>query len=76
LVKIHAKLGCLVVINTHSPYIVQAIRKYAYEDGCLEKTNFYFAKKKTSFLSELLLANNNLNMIFESLTYPIEEVIS
>ena len=76
LVKIHTELGCIIVINTHSPFFVQAVRKYAYESECLDRTNFYFARKKDSLSSELLLVNDNLNMIFESLTYPIEEVIS
>ena len=76
LVKIHTELGSLIVINTHSPFFFQAIKKYAFEYDCLEKANFYFAKRKDTFSSELLLINDNLTIALDSLTKPIEEAFS
>ena len=76
LVKIHSSLNCNIIINTHSPYIVQAIRKYSYKYSCLEKTNFYFSKRLDPISATIELVNDNLSLIFDSLTSPIEEVIT
>jgi predicted ATPase len=71
--------GFYVLITSHSPYFIQALRKYAEDYQILEnKTDFYFAEKTNkqnySIISSVKddLGNINTEKIFDSLYKPFE----
>lgn len=74
LVEIYKSLGCFILVNTHSPYLAQAIRYFAGERDCIKDVHMYFAKRE-GITSKIELVDNNPNLLFNSLTEPIEEVI-
>jgi predicted ATPase len=67
------KNGVKVVVNSHSPYMIQALIKYARDADITDKSNFYLAQKEGEF-STFENVNDNLNKIFELLAKPMNEV--
>ncbi len=65
--------GVKVVVNSHSPYMIQAFIKYARDADITDKSNFYLAQKEGEF-STFENVNENLNKIFELLAKPMNEV--
>jgi len=74
LVEIYATLRCFIIINTHSPYVAQAIRYFADEKGCIQNVHMYMAERKGNY-SVLNLIDEDTNILFDSLTSPIEDVL-
>jgi len=68
LVEIHKTLGTRILLTTHSPYIVQALRYYT--EQISEKVDFYLAED-----GQLKCANDNVGMIFDLLGKPLWKVI-
>ena len=67
------KNGVKVVVNSHSPYMIQALIKYARDENIVDDSNFYLAQKETEFAT-FENVNENLNKIFELLAKPMNEV--
>lgn len=71
------KNGIFVIVNTHSPYMLQALKFYSDKtDISKEMTSFYLADKKygESF-STLHNKTDDLNAIFQKLTEPLQEIV-
>jgi len=66
-----------VVVNTHSPYMVQALKFYSDEDNEVKKaTNFYLADKEYGEShSKFFDKTNDLNAIFQKLAKPLQEIV-
>ena len=67
------KNGVKILVNSHSPYMVQALIKYARDENIVDKSNFYLTEK----IDDYALINNvndELNKIFELLAEPMNEV--
>ena len=68
------KNGVKIVVNSHSPYMIQALIKYARdEEDITDKSNFYLATKEEDYAT-FENVNNDLNKIFELLAEPMNEV--
>lgn len=67
-----SQMGVKVLLATHSPYIVQALRYYGEGGG---KTKFYTTEKNTLNTSKIIDCTDNLNLIFEKLADPFEKMI-
>ncbi|MDQ7086088.1 MAG: AAA family ATPase [Sulfurovum sp.] len=67
------KSGAKIVVNTHSPYMIQALIKYARDYKIVDKSNFYLTQKENE-MSVIEDVNDNLNKIFELLAEPMNEV--
>ena len=67
------KDGVKIVVNSHSPYMIQALIKYARDVEITDKSNVYLAQKEGEF-STFENVNDNLNKIFELLAEPMNEV--
>ena len=72
LVEIHKQLGCLILVNSHSPYFIQGIRYFADKYGYIKNTHFYYSYKKDG-VAKIELVDNKLTKIFDSLVEPLEE---
>lgn len=75
------KNGFHVLMTSHSPYMIQAIKTFSEKEGILDdKVNFYFAQQDTEYNYNRIInirdKNSNLNddIIFDSLYKPIEEL--
>ena len=67
------KNGVKIIVNSHSPYMIQALIKYARDKDITDKSNFYLAQKKDEF-STFENVNEDLNKIFALLAEPMNEV--
>jgi len=67
------KNGVRVVVNSHSPYMIQALIKYARDENIVDKSNFYLAEKIDD-CATFTNVNTELNKIFELLAKPMNEV--
>lgn len=69
-----SKYGIPLLITTHSPYIVQALRVFSKREEMTEKTKFYLADKVNES-SEIIDVTDDLNKIFLKLSKPFEELV-
>ena len=67
------KNGVKIVVNSHSPYMIQALIKYARDENIVDKSNFYLTKKVDDY-AIINNVNDELNKIFELLAKPMNEV--
>ena len=68
LVKIYEALGTKILLTTHSPYIVQALRYYT--ENIAESVDFYLAEN-----GKLRCVNNEVGTVFELLGEPLWKVV-
>lgn len=68
--------GIPIVISTHSPYFLQAIRYYASKYGVESNVDYYFAEEGEDDLSTLQEVTNDLNKVFAKLSRPLTEVMN
>jgi len=65
------KKGVKIVVNSHSPYIIEALKRYAEVADIYDKTNFYLAED--GYIKQLEDSNAvTLSKIFEKLSEPFE----
>ena len=65
--------GIKIVVNSHSPYMIQALIKYARDEDIVDKSNFYLTEKIDDYAT-INNVNEELNKIFELLAKPMNEV--
>lgn len=72
---VHA--GIPVLVSTHSPYFLQAIRFYAAMFGVEKYVNYYSAEKySNNGLVSFKEVTNDLNQVFASLAQPLNEIMN
>ena len=65
------KNGVKIVVNSHSPYMIEALKRYAEVENVYDKTNFYLAED--GYIKQLEDSNAvTLSKIFEKLSDPFE----
>lgn len=70
------KHGVSVLIATHSPYIVQALKVCADEMKLNEQTNYYLAERDNiANLSKVEAVNDNLDRVFQKLSQPLQDLV-
>jgi len=62
------KFGIKVVVNSHSPYMIEALKRYSELSEIEHKTNFYLAENSYIEVQE------SLELIFEKLAMPMREL--
>lgn len=67
------KNGVKILVNSHSPYMIQALIKYARDKDITDNSNFYLVTKKEDY-SIFENVSDDLNKIFELLSEPMNEV--
>ena len=68
--------GIPIVISTHSPYFIQAIRYYASKCGIENSVDYYFAEEGEDGLSILQEVTHDLNKVFTKLSRPLSDVMN
>lgn len=61
-----------VLLTTHSPYVIQALKYYAQKAKIYKKkTNFYWVENKNSIKN----VNDDLGKVFKTLTEPMKKMV-
>lgn len=70
------KNNVYVVISSHSPYMIQALKVFSERSEITDRTNFYLAEKneKTSF-TKIKDVTEDLNQIFIKLSQPFQDLV-
>ena len=68
--------GIPIVISTHSPYFIQAVRYFASKYGVESRVDYYFTEEEENGLSTLQEVTNDLNKVFTKLSRPLAEVMN
>lgn len=71
------KNDIFVVVNTHSPYMLQALKFYSDKEEIVKKrTNFYLAEKNIGDAQSIIVdKTNDLNSIFQKLAKPLQDIV-
>jgi hypothetical protein len=65
------KNGVKVMVNSHSPYMIEALKRYSDKEEQEEKTNFYLAED--GYIKQIEESNSKtLEKIFEKLSEPFD----
>jgi len=62
------KNGVKILVNSHSPYMIEALKRYSEVGDIEDKTNFYLAE------DGYIEHQDSLENIFEKLTFPLREL--
>lgn len=68
--------GIPVVISTHSPYFLQAVRFYSAKYGIEKYVNYYLAETGKDGLSVIKEVTDDLNEVFVKLVEPLNRVMN
>lgn len=68
--------GIPIMISTHSPYFIQAVRYFASKYGVENSVDYYFAEEVENGLSTLQEVTHDLNKVFTKLSRPLTEVMN
>lgn len=68
--------GIPIVISTHSPYFIQAVRYFASKYGVENSVDYYFAEEVGNGLSTLQEVTHDLNKVFTKLSRPLTEIMN
>jgi len=68
--------GIPIVISTHSPYFLQAIRYYSAKYNAEKDVNYYFAENNATGLSNINEVTDNLNLVFSKLAEPLRHIMN
>ena len=64
-----------VLVTSHSPYMIEALRSCAATQKILSRTHFYLSKKQNSSFCKMNELKGNLEPIFEALARPLHQLL-
>ncbi|MEI0580452.1 AAA family ATPase [Brachyspira pilosicoli] len=68
MVEMAEKLDIQILINSHSPYFIEAIQKYSENsEKIADRTNFYLSEKLDDSYAIIKNVNNNIESIYKTL---------
>lgn len=71
-----AKAGIPILISSHSPYFIQAVRYFADKLSINDFVNYYLAEETEDELCVLEDVTDDLNRIFLKLAQPMNEIVN
>ena len=74
IVLIHREFGIHVLLNTHSPYFLNAIEVYAAKHGVGDKCKYYLASSQDDNVSIIKDVTNNIEAIYSKLARPLQDL--
>jgi len=69
------KNDCSIILSTHSPYILQALKHFAKKEKVDDKINFYLAEINDDNTSTINEVTKDLNKIFSKLSKPLTDLV-
>jgi predicted ATP-dependent endonuclease of OLD family len=73
IVLLHKEFNMHILINTHSPYFVDAINVYSYKYELSEKCMYYLAEDING-IALITDVSNNIEKIYERLARPLQDL--
>ncbi|MBW5381385.1 AAA family ATPase, partial [Brachyspira hampsonii] len=68
MVKMAEELDIQILINSHSPYFIEAIQKYSEKsEKIADKTNFYLSEKQDDDYAVIKNINDDIESIYKTL---------
>jgi predicted ATP-dependent endonuclease of OLD family len=65
-----------VLVTSHSPYLIQALKVFSDKENIADRTAFYLAEKdETNHFSEIHDVTHDLNRLFSKLAAPLKELL-
>ncbi len=64
-----------VLVTSHSPYIIQALKYYSEEAKLYNKTNFYLSEKQENGMAKIEDVTDDLSKIFFKLSKPLQKLV-
>ncbi|GHV05901.1 hypothetical protein AGMMS50229_09770 [Campylobacterota bacterium] len=68
------KAGVRVLVNSHSPYMIEALIMYSRQEKIDDRCKYYLAKKDTDRKNIIVDATHDLDWIFETLAKPFRRL--
>jgi predicted ATPase len=69
------KYGIPVLLTSHSPYLIQALKVFSEQKGTKLQTHFYLAERVDDNASVISEVTDDLNQIFTKLSKPLQELV-
>jgi len=69
------KYGIPVLLTSHSPYLIQALKVFSEKKGITPQTHFYLAERADDNASVISEVTDDLNQIFTKLSKPLQELV-
>jgi predicted ATPase len=63
-----------VLLSSHSPYMIQALKVLSENSQINNKTNYYLAAPTEDNLTEIIEVTDDLNQIFKTLSKPLQKL--
>lgn len=70
------KSGIPIIITTHSPYFIQAIRFFAAKENAENYVTYYMAKPDDNGLVTMEDVTDDLNQVFKKLSTPLSRIMN
>lgn len=64
-----------VLVTSHSPYFIQAVKYYSKAEGITDKVNYYLAERHDAHSNNIKDVTNDLNQIFIKLSEPLQALV-
>uniref|UniRef100_C5D929 Endonuclease GajA/Old nuclease/RecF-like AAA domain-containing protein n=1 Tax=Geobacillus sp. (strain WCH70) TaxID=471223 RepID=C5D929_GEOSW len=74
LVELAKSEGVHILVNSHSPYFIEALKVYSDQKGLEEDMKFYHAQKISTSSSVIRDVTNQLEEVFQLLTEPFHQL--
>jgi len=71
-----AQRGIPILLSSHSPYFIQAIRFYSHKTSLQDYVRYYMAEEQSDGLSVIEDVSNDLNRVFAKLAAPMNGIIN
>lgn len=71
IVLLHKEFGMHVLINTHSPYFIEAIEVYSKKYG-ISNCKYYLAENVSEYVSEIRDVSDETELIYKKLAEPFK----
>ena len=73
IVLLHCEFGLHILLNTHSPYFLNAIEVYSAKYGVADKCKYYLAREEgnVSYIDDV---TNNIEKIYKKLARPLQDL--
>lgn len=67
--------GNYILLTSHSPYLIEALKLYSDRDEVKDRTAFYLAEKvKAKYISSIVEVTNDISPIFDILAEPFDKM--
>jgi len=64
-----------VLLSSHSPYMIQALKVFSENSPIKNKANYYLAAPTQDNLTEIIDVTDDLNRIFKTLSKPLQKLV-